>query len=63
MEKLYFNVEKDGFYGAYYSNSKVSDKAVILMLGDAIDDRMVVSGVKWLLRWAAAKMCHSKSFN
>lgn len=47
MDRLYFNVEKDGFFGAYYENPKASDKAMILMLGDDIDDRMVIAGVKW----------------
>lgn len=54
MEKTYFSAEKDGFYGAYFANPKASDKAMILMLGDAIDDRMAVSGVKWV---------HSKGCN
>lgn len=48
MKRIYYNTEKDGFYGAYYSNPKHSDKGVILMLGDRIDDLMVKMGVKWL---------------
>lgn len=47
MERIYFSIEKDGFFGAYYKNPQVSDKAMILMLGDDIDDRMVIAGVKW----------------
>lgn len=47
MKRTYFNVEKDGFFGAYYENPKASGKAMILMLGDDIDDRMVIAGVKW----------------
>lgn len=50
MKKIYFTPEKDGFYGAYFENKKKTDKAMILMLGDAIDDRMAVSGVKWIHR-------------
>lgn len=50
MKKIYFTLEKDGFYGAYFGNQKKTDKAIILMLGDAIDDRMAVSGVKWVHR-------------
>lgn len=50
MKKVYFVPEKDGFYGAYFENRTKTDKAMILMLGDAIDDRMAVSGVKWLHR-------------
>ncbi|MBQ6439922.1 MAG: acyl-CoA thioester hydrolase [Mogibacterium sp.] len=40
--------EIDGFYGAYYPNSKPTDKAMILMLGDSSDDRLAKSGVKWI---------------
>ena len=40
--------ELDGFYGAYYPNNKPSDKAMILMLGDSSDDRMAMSGAKWI---------------
>ena len=50
MKRIYFTLEKDGFYGAYFENKKKTDKAMILMLGDAIDDRMAVSGVKWIHR-------------
>ena len=47
MEKIYFNPEKDGFFGVYYPNEKNVNKAMIVMLGDSSDDRMAVSGVKW----------------
>ena len=50
MKKIYFTPEKDGFYGAYFENEKKTDKVMILMLGDSIDDRMAVSGVKWAHR-------------
>lgn len=50
MKRTYFTPEKDGFYGAYFENRKKSDKVMILMLGDAVDDRMAVSGVKWIHR-------------
>lgn len=50
MKKLYFNVEKDGFYGAYFKNEEPCDRAMILMLGDNIDDRMAISGAKWMLK-------------
>ena len=49
MSRVYFDVEKDGFCGAYFKNEKVSNRAMILMLGDDIDDRMAVSGAKWVL--------------
>lgn len=48
MEKRLFTPEKDGFYGAWYPNPEVTDKAIILMLGDSSTDRMAVSGVKWI---------------
>lgn len=50
MEKRYFNINDHGFYGAYYKNKNRSDKAIILMFGDAVDDRMAVCGVKWMQR-------------
>ena len=48
MNKRYFSPERDGFYGVYYPNPTPSRKVLIAMLGDSSDDRMVVSGVKWL---------------
>lgn len=48
MNKQYFSPEQDGFYGVYYPNAATSRKTVIIMLGDSSDDRMVLSGVKWL---------------
>lgn len=50
MNKTYFNVEKDGFYGAYFKCSTDSKKAFILMLGDNIDDFMAIAGAKWLMK-------------
>lgn len=50
MRKQYFAPERNGFYGVYYPNHPPYDKAFIAMLGDSSDDRMVVSGVKWLHR-------------
>lgn len=34
MKKEYYEIETDGFYGAYYENKTTSNKALILMLGD-----------------------------
>ena len=48
IQKQMMIPETDGFYGAYYPNSKPSDKAMILMLGDSSDDRLAVSGAKWI---------------
>lgn len=54
MRKQYFSVEQDGFFGAYFENPQKADKAMILMLGDDIDDRLAISGTKWM---------HKKSCN
>ena len=48
MKREYFSTKTDGFYGAYFKNEKQCSRAVILMLGDRIDDLMVKMGVKWL---------------
>ena len=48
MKKRYFSPERDGFYGAYYPNRKQTRKAMIVMLGDDIDDKFVIAAVKWL---------------
>ncbi|MBR0341944.1 MAG: acyl-CoA thioester hydrolase [Oscillospiraceae bacterium] len=40
--------EIDGFYGVFYPNEKATDKAMIVMLGDSSDDRLAVSGAKWI---------------
>ena len=40
--------ELDGFYGAYYPNSRPTEKAMILMLGDSSDDRLARSGAQWV---------------
>ena len=48
MKKEYFSVEKDGFYGAYFPDKTKTNKGIILMLGDSIDDRLATSGVKYM---------------
>ena len=48
MQREYFSAEKDGFFGAYFPNPNAIDRCMIALLGDDIDDRMAVSGVKWL---------------
>ena len=50
MEKVYFRPERDGFYGVYYPNPEARKKAMIIMLGDSSDDRMAISGAKWMQR-------------
>ena len=59
VKRQYYNPERDGFYGAFYACPSDSDKGVILMLGDAVDDRMAVSGVKWLHRQGCHVMAMS----
>ena len=63
MNKLCFNVEKDGFYGAYFKCEKDSNRAMILMLGDNIDDRMAIAGVKWMHRQGCNVMTMSPDKN
>jgi len=48
MKKIYFSPERDGFFGAYYPNPEQSQKAIIVMLGDDVDDLLVIAAVKWL---------------
>ncbi len=48
MKRVYFNPERDGFFGAYYPNAKPSQKAMMIMFGDDVDDTLVKAGVKWL---------------
>ncbi len=59
MEKRYFNPGKDGFYGVYYSCSKKTNKAFIVMLGDSSDDRMAQSGAKWMQKLGCNVMAMS----
>lgn len=42
VKRQYYSPESDGFYGAFYACPSSSEKAMILMLGDAIDDRMAI---------------------
>lgn len=48
MEKLHFEVEKDGFHGVYWQNKTPTNAAIIAMLGDDAEDYMAKSCVKWL---------------
>lgn len=56
MKKLFFETEKDGFYGTYYENSKGVDCAVIGLFGDDPNDYMARCGVKWLHKNGCIKM-------
>lgn len=48
MKKVHFETETDGFYGVYWECKKNSDVAMIMMLGDDVEDYAARSGVKWL---------------
>ena len=50
MKHLHFDVETDGFYGAYWACKTPSDCAMITMIGDDPEDYMARSCVKWLLK-------------
>ena len=50
MKHIHFDVESDGFYGAYWACKDGSDCTVIAMLGDDPEDYMAHSAVKWLIR-------------
>ena len=43
MKHVHFDIEKDGFYGAYWTCESGSDCAVIAMLGDDPEDYMARS--------------------
>ena len=50
MKHIHFDIESDGFYGAYWACKGSSDCTVVSMLGDDPEDYMARSAVKWLLR-------------
>lgn len=50
MKHIHFDIEPDGFYGAYWKCAGDSDCAVIAMLGDDPEDYMARSAVKWLMK-------------
>lgn len=50
MKRIHFDVESDGFYGAYWQNKTQTSKAIIAMLGDDPEDYMAKSCVKWLIK-------------
>lgn len=61
MKKLFFETEKDGFYGTYYVNPKGSDCAVIGLFGDDPNDYMAKCGAKWLHKNGVNVLCMSPS--
>lgn len=48
MKKRHFDVETDGFYGAYWKCKSDSDCAMIAMIGDDSEDYLARTSVKWL---------------
>ena len=50
MKHQHFDIETDGFYGAYWQCKESTDAAIIAMLGDDPEDYMARSAVKWLIR-------------
>ena len=50
MKSIHFDIETDGFYGAYWECEGGSDCALIAMLGDDPEDYVARSAVKWLLK-------------
>lgn len=50
MKHIHFDVEKDGFYGAYWKNKTHANAAIIAMLGDDPEDYMARSCVQWLMK-------------
>lgn len=59
MKKLFFETEKDGFYGTYYPNPKGADCAVIGLFGDDPNDYMAKCGTKWLHKNKVNVLCMS----
>lgn len=50
MEHIHYDVDTDGFYGAYWKCPSGSQCAIIAMLGDDPEDYMARSAVKWLFK-------------
>ena len=48
MQRGLLSPQRDGFHGVYYPNDPAADSAIIVMLGDSSDDRLAVSGAKWV---------------
>ena len=48
MQKRHFEMETDGFYGAYWKCKTDADCAMIAMIGDDSEDYLARTSVKWL---------------
>ena len=63
MKKLFFEIERDGFYGTYYENPTGSDCTVIGLFGDDPNDYMAKCGAKWLHKNGVNALCVSHDYN
>ncbi len=61
MKHIHFDIEADGFYGAYWACKQHSDCAIIAMIGDDSEDYMARSCVKWLFRFGINVLTMSPS--
>ena len=59
MRKLFFETDRDGFYGTYYENPEGADCAVIGLFGDDPNDYMAKCGAKWLHKNGVNALCMS----
>ncbi len=59
MKHISFDIERDGFHGAYWKRKEKTDSAIIAMLGDDSEDYMARSAVKWLLKQGVSVMTMS----
>ena len=59
MKKRHFDVESDGFYGAYWKCKTGSDCAMIAMIGDDPEDYLARTSVKWLHKFGVNVMTMS----
>lgn len=50
MKHVHFDIDTDGFYGAYWSCKKPFQCVMIAMIGDDPEDYMARSCIKWLLK-------------
>lgn len=57
MKKRHFDMETDGFYGAYWKCKTDADCAMIAMIGDDSEDYLARTSVKWLQLLCNATRC------
>ncbi len=48
MNREYLSPESAGFHGVYYPNPNPTNSAMIVLLGDSSDDRLAISGARWV---------------